>query len=61
MFKLSGKAVYKGIVLGPVAVLKKDDQQVTRCKIEDADAEIARLKEAIQKAKLQLKSFMTRR
>lgn len=57
MFKLSGKAVYKGIVLGPVAVLKKDDQQVTRCKIKDADAEIARLKEAIQKAKLQLKKL----
>ncbi len=37
MLKFSGKAVYKGIVLGPVAVLKKNDQQVKRIKVEDAD------------------------
>nr|WP_302141124.1 hypothetical protein [uncultured Schaedlerella sp.] len=43
MLRLSGKAVYKGIVLGSVSVLKKNDQQVKRQKVEDADAEIARL------------------
>lgn len=37
MLKLSGKAVYKGIAMGPVAVLKKDDQQVKRTKVTDAD------------------------
>ena len=46
MLRLSGKAVYKGIVLGSVSVLKKNDQQVKRQKVEDADAEIARLGKA---------------
>ena len=39
MVKLSGKAVYKGVIIGPVAVLKKDDQQVKRTKITDVDAD----------------------
>lgn len=41
MNKLSGKAVYKGIVMGPVAVLKKEGQQVKRCKVEDAEYAVA--------------------
>lgn len=57
MLKLSGKAVYKGIVLGPVAVLKKDDQQVKRTKITDADEELTRLGKAGEKAKLQLQKL----
>lgn len=35
MLRLSGKVVYKGIVLGSVSVLKKNDQQVKRQKVED--------------------------
>ena len=54
MVKLSGKAVYKGVVIGPVAVLKKDDQQVKRTKITDVDAELARLKQAGEQAAEQL-------
>lgn len=57
MQKLSGKAVYKGVVLGPVAVIKKDDQQVKRVKITDADAEQARVGKATEKAKNQLQSL----
>lgn len=57
MWKLSGKAVYKGIVMGPVAVLKKDGQQVKRVKITDADAELARLEKAGEKARSQLQKL----
>ena len=54
MWKLSGKSVYKGIAVGPAAVLKKNDQQVKRRKTEDAEAEIARIREAAAAAKEQL-------
>ena len=57
MVKLSGKAVYKGVVLGPVAVLKKDDQQIKRIKITDADAELARVDKAGEQAQAQLKKL----
>ena len=40
-----GKSVYKGIVLGPIAVFKKNDVQVKREKITDAESEIARMQE----------------
>ena len=54
MLKLSGKSVYKGIVLGPVAVYRKSDEQVKRIKIDDADAEILRLEKAGEQSKMQL-------
>lgn len=57
MLRLSGKAVYKGIVLGAVAVLKKNDQQVKRQKVENADAEIARLVRAGEAAQKQLQKL----
>ena len=57
MVKLSGKAVYKGVIIGPVAVLKKDDQQVKRTKITDVDAELARLKQAGEQAQAQLQTL----
>ena len=49
-----GKSVYKGIVMGPVAVLRKNDYQVKRTRIEDADAEILRVTGAVEVAKEQL-------
>lgn len=57
MLRLSGKAVYKGIVLGSVSVLKKNDQQVKRQKVEDTDAEIARLGRAGEAAQKQLQKL----
>lgn len=57
MLKLSGKSVYKGIVLGPVAVLKKNDEQVKRMKIEDAEAEIARVEKAGEESRMQLQKL----
>ena len=49
-----GKSVYKGIVIGPVAVLKKNDYQVKRARIEDPEAEVKRVKEAVEISKKQL-------
>ena len=52
-----GKSVYKGIVLGPIAVFKKNDVQVKREKITDADAEIARMQEAVTASQEQLQKL----
>lgn len=49
-----GKSVYKGIVMGPVAVLKKNDYQVKRARIEDPEAEVKCVKEAVEVSKKQL-------
>lgn len=49
-----GKSVYKGIVMGSVAVLKKNDYQVKRARIEDPEAEVKRVKEAVEVSKKQL-------
>ena len=57
MLKLSGKAVYKGIVLGKITVLKKKEHQIKREKITDAEAEIERLEHAGRKAQEQLKKL----
>ena len=54
MIKFSGKSVYKGIAVGPVAVLKNNDFQVKRAKAEDVEAEIARVEEAVEKSQEQL-------
>lgn len=57
MIKLSGKSVYKGIVLGPTAILKKSDQKVVRTKITDADGELTRLGKAGEKSISQLQKL----
>ncbi len=54
---LTGKSVYKGIVMGPVVVLKKDDCLVKRMKITDADAEIARVGAAVEVSQAQLRAL----
>lgn len=57
MLKLSGKSVYKGIVMGPVVVLKNNDHQVKRKKIEYAELEIERVEKALEAAKEQLQKL----
>lgn len=57
MMKFTGKSVYKGIVMGPVAVLKNNDELVKRKKIEDADEEIKRVEEAAAQAAEQLQKL----
>ena len=52
-----GKSVYKGIAMGPVVVLKKNDYQVKRTRIEDADAEAARVDVALKASQEQLQKF----
>lgn len=42
-----GKSIYKGIAMGPVVVLKKNDYRVKRERVENADAELLRVEEAI--------------
>lgn len=43
METLKGKAVYKGIALGKISVLRKTENVVKRVKIEDVDAELQRV------------------
>ena len=57
MEKLAGKSVYKGIVMGPVLVLRKDDSQVKRRRVEDAEAEIERVNQAVELARTQLQGL----
>lgn len=49
-----GKSVYRGLTIGPIAVLKKNDVQVKREKIEDAKQEIERVKQAVADSQAQL-------
>ncbi|MFD1406240.1 phosphoenolpyruvate--protein phosphotransferase [Robinsoniella peoriensis] len=57
MIELFGKSVYKGLALGPIVVFKKNDEQVKRIKIDDADAEIFRLGKAAEKSRIQLQEL----
>ena len=57
MQSYQGKSEYKGIAMGPVVVLKKNDYQVKRTRIEDPEAEIKRVDEALEKSKEQLQKL----
>ncbi|MDD3338984.1 MAG: phosphoenolpyruvate--protein phosphotransferase [Lachnospiraceae bacterium] len=54
MLKLQGKPVYKGVAVGSIVVLKGTDAPVKRSKVQDAQAEIARVDAAIKTAQEQL-------
>ena len=54
MQRFQGKSVYKGIAMGPVVVLKKNDYQVKRTRIEDPESEAKRVTEAVEKSQAQL-------
>ncbi|MCM1121234.1 MAG: phosphoenolpyruvate--protein phosphotransferase [Eubacterium sp.] len=57
MVKFVGKSVYKGIAIGPVLVLNKDGQQVRRSKVNDVEAEVTRVDEAVKAAQGQLQNL----
>lgn len=57
MIVLSGKSVYKGIAMGPVRVLQKEELQVQRVKKEAPEEEIERVKMAVKEAKIQLQKL----
>lgn len=54
METLKGKAVYKGIALGKISVLRKTENVVKRVKIEDVDTELQRVETAKAQAIEQL-------
>ena len=54
MTKLKGKSVYQSIAVGPILRWNKQEIEITDEKIMDAEAEIVRVKEAIEQAKAQL-------
>ena len=52
-----GKSVYKGIAMGPIVVFKKNDDQVKRTRIEDTEAEVKRVDEALKASQEQLQKL----
>lgn len=54
---LEGKSVFSGIAIGKISILQKADTSVKRTKIEDPEAEIARVQEAKDKAVAQLQKL----
>lgn len=57
MKKYTGKSVYKGIAMGPLFVIKKADNPIKRSRIENAEAEINRVSEAIAASQDQLRKL----
>ncbi|MDE6915354.1 MAG: phosphoenolpyruvate--protein phosphotransferase [Lachnospiraceae bacterium] len=57
MRKFDGKSVYKGIAVGPVAVLSQKEEQVRRSRIAHPEAELARVRKAVGTAQEQLQAL----
>ncbi|MCI8854720.1 MAG: hypothetical protein HFI31_15340 [Lachnospiraceae bacterium] len=53
----AGKAVYKGIALGPVTVLGTQEESVEPRRIGDSDREWKRVLEAVEGAREQLQEL----
>ena len=54
MIKVSGKTVYKAIARGPILVMDKQELFFADCAVEDVEAEVARVTEAIETARAQI-------
>ncbi len=52
--KFSGKTVYNGITMGKVRVLRKDQEQIRRKRVENPESEIERMQRAAEASKQQL-------
>ncbi len=57
MMEFCGKSVYKGIAMGNVLVLKNQDYQIKRIRIENTQEEIKRVQQAGEQAKEQLQKL----
>jgi len=57
MEKYQGKSVYGAIAVGRISIFKRQDVQVKRIKVEDINAEIARLEAAKENAIAQLQEI----
>lgn len=54
---IKAKAVYKGIVLGQIHVIRKNDYTVKRIRVEDTESEIERVRQARADAAVQLQEL----
>ena len=54
MIKVAGKTVYKAIARGPILVMDKQEVVISEETVADVEAEVARVKEAIETAKAQI-------
>lgn len=57
MNRLKGKAVYKGVALGKIHILQKQEYEIKKEQIQDVEAELARVLEAKEKAALELQAL----
>ncbi len=57
MVKFYGKPVYKGIAVGPVVVLKNEDQKVKRRKVDRPEEEVAKVEQGVKTAQEQLQAL----
>ena len=54
---LQGKAVFSGIAIGKISILKKEESDIKRKHVEDTAQEIARLENAKTKGIAQLQKL----
>lgn len=57
MHSFQGKSVYKGIAMGSILIRKKNNVQIKRLKIEDAEAEVSRVGVAAAESVRQLQAL----
>ena len=57
MIELTGKSVFSGVAIGPIAVFVKADTQVRHETVDDPEGEVTRYHEATEKAKDQLQAL----
>lgn len=57
MKKYTGKSVYSGVAIGKVSVFKRREAEIRRVRIDDLEAEIARLEKAKKKSVYQLEKI----
>ena len=53
----NGKAVFHGIAIGQIQILKKQEKNVVRSHIDDAEQEIERMERAVAETQEQLKAL----
>ena len=54
MISVKGKTVYKAVARGPILVMDKQEVQIMDTTVTDVEAEVSRVKEAIETAKAQI-------
>lgn len=57
MLKFSGKSVLSGVAIGKLYIFKKQEYTLTKDKVADVEAEVARFQDACEKSKEQLEKL----